>query len=154
MALFLLFRLGNDPYAIEASRVVRVLPLAGLKEFPHAPFGIVGLLDLHGAPVPVVDLSLCATGNPCRQRLTTRIMLVSYAAPVGQRLLGIMAEGVCRTERLDPAQFVSPGIDPGEARYLGPVLERYGDLIQWIDPANLFAPEVADRLFPGEECHE
>ena len=154
MALFILFRLGGDPYAIEASQVVRVLPLASLKEFPQAPPGIAGLLDLHGAPVPVVDLSLCATGVPCRQRLTTRVMLVRYAAPVGERLLGIMAEGVCRTERFDPEQFVTSGIDPGEARYLGPVLERDGELIQLIKPARLLTLEVTARLFPGKNNHE
>jgi chemotaxis-related protein WspB len=154
MALFILFRLGGDPYAIEASQVVRVIPLASLKEFPQAPPGIAGLLDLHGSPVPVVDLSLCATGVPCRQRLTTRVMLVTYAAPAGNRLLGIMAEGVCRTERLDPEKFVSPCIDPGEARYLGPVLERDGELIQRIEPASLLTPQVAARLFPEESGHD
>lgn len=154
MALFILFRLGTDPYAIDAARVVRVVPLATLKEFPLAPPGIAGVLDLHGAPVPVVDLSLCATGTPCRQRLTTRVMIVPFAAPAGERLFGIMAEGICRTERLDPAQFVSPGIDPGDARYLGPVLERDGELIQLIRPERLLTPEVAARLFTEEPGHE
>lgn len=154
MALFILFRLGSDPYAIDASQVVRVIPLAKLKEFLQAPPGIAGLLDLHGAPVPVVDLSLCATGIPCRQRLTTRIILVNYSSPVGERLLGIMAEGACRAEKLDPERFVSPGIDPGEARFLGPVLERDGELIQRIEVANLLTPEVAARLYTQENKHE
>ena len=154
MTLFILFRMGCDTYAIEARQVVRVVPLASLKEFPLTPPGIVGLLDFHGSPVPIVDLGLCATGTPCRRLLTTRVMLVTYAAPAGERLLGIMAEGVCRSVRFDPKRFVNPGIDPGEARYLGPVLERDGELIQRIEVASLLTPEVVARLFPEENGHE
>ena len=37
--LFLLFQLGNDRYALDASRVVEVLPLVELKHLPLAPRG-------------------------------------------------------------------------------------------------------------------
>ena len=40
--LFLLFRLGHDRYALEARRVVEVVPLLALKKIPQAPRGVVG----------------------------------------------------------------------------------------------------------------
>ena len=38
--LFLVFRLGNDRYAIEATQVVEVLPLVNWKCVPRAPAGV------------------------------------------------------------------------------------------------------------------
>ena len=35
--LFLLFQLGQDRYALDASRVVEVVPLLTLKQFPRPP---------------------------------------------------------------------------------------------------------------------
>ena len=55
--LFLLFQIGKDRYALEASRVVEVVPLLALKELPQAPKGVAGLFNYRGALVPAVDLS-------------------------------------------------------------------------------------------------
>jgi methyl-accepting chemotaxis protein WspA len=54
----------------------RVLPVARLKSLPGAPHYVPGLLDLHGEPVPVIDLSRLAGSPPDAVRYDTRILLV------------------------------------------------------------------------------
>jgi len=51
LMLFLLFQLGQDRYALEASRVIEVLPLVSLKRIPQAPRGVAGLFNYRGRPV-------------------------------------------------------------------------------------------------------
>ena len=62
--LFLLFQLGSDRYAIDALRVVEVLPCVQVKQIPHAPAGIAGVINYRGAPVPVLDLCLLTLRRP------------------------------------------------------------------------------------------
>jgi len=47
--LFLQFQLGKDRYALDASVVVEVLPLLGIKRIPHAPDAVVGAFNYRGS---------------------------------------------------------------------------------------------------------
>src|SRR5258705_7379594 len=96
--LFLVFELGKDRYAIEASRVVEVLHQVNLKQVPRAPGGVAGVLDYHGAPVPLIDLSELALGRPSRKWMSTRIILVEYRGTSGEtHVLGLLAEQATET---------------------------------------------------------
>jgi chemotaxis-related protein WspB len=150
--LFVLFKLGADTYALDAKRVARVLPLVTLKALPQAPAGVVGLLNYRGQAIPVVDLTLGATGTPSAELMTTRIILLDY--PVDDTrtaLLGVVAERVSRAERLPIEKFTAPDVDVPEARYLGPVICFEGEMIQRIQIRDLLPPETRARLFPPSE---
>ena len=56
----LLFHIGRDRYGLPLASIVRVLPLLELKQLPLTPDYVAGLMDLHGVPVPVIDLSRLA----------------------------------------------------------------------------------------------
>ncbi|MCX7019688.1 MAG: chemotaxis protein CheW [bacterium] len=151
--LFVLLKIDADTYALDAERVVKILPLVTLKLTPHSPHGIAGLLNYRQQAVPVADLTMCATGRASRPMLTTRILLVNY--PAGSEtahLLGVIAEGISRTEQLDPDKFEEAGIEAREAGYLGPVMAHNGELIQRIEIEHLLTEETKARLFTGEEA--
>ena len=58
-ALVLLVAAGSDGLVcIDLDDVERVLPLAGVQEIPGAPDYLVGLMNLHGQTLPVIDLAL------------------------------------------------------------------------------------------------
>jgi chemotaxis-related protein WspB len=147
--LFLVFQLGVDRYAVEARRVSQVLPLVALKSLPGAPAGVAGLLDYRGMPVPVVDLSALALGEPAARRVSTRLLLVDYAPPRGgTRLLGLLAERTTETLNCDPLKFRPVEVANGQAPYLGPVLHDSRGLIQRIEIAALLTDELRVALFP------
>ncbi|HWY77849.1 MAG TPA: chemotaxis protein CheW, partial [Verrucomicrobiae bacterium] len=121
--MFLLFYLGQDRYAIEASRVVEVLPLVELKRIPESPQGVAGLFNFRGQPVPAVDLSQLTLGQPAAECLSTRLIVVNYPDEKGrQHPLGLIAERATELIRRDTAQFIEPGLNLGGPPYLGPVL--------------------------------
>ena len=62
--LFLLFHLGDDCYAIDASQVVEVLPLVNIKKMLRSPQGVFGTINYHGTFVPIVDLTEMALDSP------------------------------------------------------------------------------------------
>jgi len=146
----LAFHIGPGRYALPLAAVLRVLPAARLSALPGSPDYVAGLLDLHGDPVPVIDLSRLA-GSPAEAvRYDTRILLVDVPAAGRLRRLGLLAERVTGIETLAQAP-----VDAGvlAAPWLGQVA-RAGNgtapdtsLLQLIEPAQLLAPEVAALLF-------
>jgi chemotaxis-related protein WspB len=146
--LFLLFQLGKDRYALEASRVVEVVPLLSLRRLPHAPKGVAGVFNYRGRPVPAVDLSELTLGRPACERLSTRIIVVNYPDAAGQsHLLGLVAEKATEMLRKEMKDFVDPGVNIAAAPYLGPVLMDEGGPIQWLYEQRLLSEPVRELLF-------
>lgn len=149
--LFLLFRLGNDRYAIAARQVAEVLPMLETKQIPQAPAAVRGAFDFRGQPVPLIDLTQLALGRPAREQLSTRIVLVDYPdGRGGMRLLGLLAEHVTETLQRNPEDFRDAGVEVPDAPWLGRVASDAGGLVQWVEVAQLLTPELRALLFPAE----
>lgn len=55
---FLTFFLGGQRFGVPLETVAEICPYRTLNRMPHMPKGVVGLLDLRGSVIPVVDLRL------------------------------------------------------------------------------------------------
>jgi len=153
--LFVLFQLGQERYALDASHVVEVVPLLALKELPQAPKGVAGIFNYRGRPVPAIDLSQLTLGRKAAERLSTRIIIVNYAGPAGaSHLLGLVTERATEMLRRDAKDFVESGIRVAATPYLGPVLMDDKGAIQWIDEHRLLSESVRQLLFAPDTTHE
>ena len=142
--LYLLFQIGNDRYALEASHAAEVIPFIALKKILHAPRGVAGIFNYHGKPVTALDLCELTVGRPARERLSTRIILVKFSDPSGrERVVGLIAEHATEIMRRDERDFVSPGVKVAAAPYLGPVVMDEKGVIQLLR-ASGFAAMAGD----------
>ena len=145
--LFLVFHLDNDRYALEASQVVEVLPLVGIKKRLGSPRGVVGTIDYHRTFVPVIDLSELALGHRAPPRLSTRIILVRCSEEKGQSpLLGLVAEKATETMRCEAADFMASGIANDDAPYLGAIAMGAHGAIQRIELKKLLPATVSNLV--------
>ena len=151
-ALFLVFRIGSERYALKATEVAEVLPRLPLKPIAHAPQWVAGIFAHRGALVPVIDLSALTFGAPAQARTSTRLVLVNYQPEpwLEARWLGLILEQATDTLRCDPAQFQPYGLDNRQAPYLGPVREDALGLMQWIGVNDLLPDGVRAGLFSAE----
>jgi chemotaxis-related protein WspB len=148
--LFLLFQLGAGRYALEASRVVEVVPLLELKRLPQAPPGVTGIFNYRGQPVPAVDLCSLTLGQPATEHLSTRMIIMNFPDGRGnERLVGLIAEHATEMLRKNPEDFVDSGIRVSTAPYLGPILLDPQGPIQWVHEQRLLAEPLRDMLFSG-----
>jgi chemotaxis-related protein WspB len=146
--LFLLFQLGKDRYALEASRVVEVVPLLGFRRLPQAPKAVAGMFNYRGRAVPVVDLCELMLGQPASERLSTRIIIINYPdAEGGNHLLGLIAEQATTMLRTEAMDFADTGVQIAKAPYLGPMLMDSSGPIQWVHEQHLLSAPVRDLLF-------
>jgi chemotaxis-related protein WspB len=145
--LFLLFQIGQDRYALEASRVIEVVPMVALKHLPQSPAGVAGVFNYRGCPAPAIDLSQLTLGRPARERLSTRIIIVRWPGDEHpERVLGLVAENATEMLRKEAKDFVDPGIRLHSAPYLGPVLMDAKGVIQWIHEQKLISEPIRQLL--------
>ena len=151
--LFLLFQLGKERYALQASGVVEVVPLLELKPLPQAPRGVAGIFNYRGRPVPAVDLCALTLGQPASERFSTRIIIVNYPDDRGtNHLLGLIAEHVTEMLRKDVNEFLDSGLRLNAAPYLGPILMDNKSPVQWIYEQRLLPEPVRNLLFSAAEA--
>jgi chemotaxis-related protein WspB len=145
--LFVLFHLGKERYVLEANRVVEIVPLLELKQFPQSPPGVAGVFIYRGRPVPALDLCRLTLGRPAAEHLSTRIIIVNYGnAPDEEQLVGLIAERATETIRREPKDFSEPGVKLSSAPFLGPVLTDAKGVIQLISTQKLLQENLRGLL--------
>ena len=149
--LFVVFRLGEDRYALNSREVVEVLPLVRIGRVPGAPPAIAGIILYRGVPVPVLDLKQLLTGSPSDYRAGTRVLIVDHRDMAGStRRLGLIAERCTETLRREPADFVSSGIVAPSHTARRVAVDGQG-LIQQLDLETLIPAELAAHLHQDVE---
>lgn len=123
----LLFRVGNEPWAIAVSQVQAVVPLVTLQKLPYGLFNqpkssqlecnqtkpsqpnSIELMTYRGQNVPVIDVSALMSNRPSPQTLNTRIAIVEATAPTDKAhrqpanlSVGLILEQVSETAALEP----------------------------------------------------
>ena len=143
----LVFTIGPDRYALRLAAIARVLPVAELKAVALAPAWVAGLLDLHGEPVPVIDLARLA-GMPAEQIwFDTRIVLADYALGAGATAcIGLLCEHVLGIADIAPDVLRDSGV--AGARFMGQVASTANGMLQLIEIGELLPAEVRAVLFP------
>lgn len=146
----LVFHIGPDRYGLRLRDIERVVPLVALKQVPLAPPWVAGIMDLHGRPVPVIDLSHLAGFIAGQAWVDTRIILAPYRLPDGALApIGLQAEHVTGIEEIDEASLREAGVD--SAPFLGKVASAAGGMLQLVELAQLLAPDVCELLYRNEE---
>jgi chemotaxis-related protein WspB len=148
----LVFHIGPDRYGLPLRQIRRVLPLMELKGLPLAPHAVAGLMNLHGQPVPVIDLARLAGYEASADNFDTRIVLADYTAPGGAvHALGLLAERVQGVQEVDDSALADAGVRA--APFLGQISARGpgGDgagMVQLVVLDRLLPAEVREALFP------
>lgn len=146
--LFVLFHLGPERYALDAQRVVEVVPLLALKKVPQAPRGVAGMFLYRGRPVPALDLCELTVNRPAQEHFSTRIIIINHPTKDGdEQMLGLIAERVTETMRRDEKEIVEASKRVAGSTFLGPVLTDADGVIQLINPEKLVQENLRTQLF-------
>ncbi|MGC3960594.1 MAG: chemotaxis protein CheW [Verrucomicrobiota bacterium] len=146
--LFVLFHLGAERYALEAQRVVEIVPLLALKKIPQAPRGVAGLFIYRGRPVPALDLCQLTLGRSAAEHFSTRIIIISYSPAAGvEQFVGLIVERATETLRREPKDFVESGVRVTNSAFLGPMLKDANGVVQLVNPERLLHQHASAQLF-------
>jgi purine-binding chemotaxis protein CheW len=91
---YLAFGLGGEAFAMEIRFVKEVLQFEDLTQVPLMPPFIRGVINLRGAVVPVIDLSVRFGRSPTGISRRTCIVILEAPRAAGTIVLGIMVDSV------------------------------------------------------------
>jgi purine-binding chemotaxis protein CheW len=95
---YLAFTLGGETYGMDIRSIKEVIQYGGLTEVPLMPAFLRGVINLRGAVVPVIDLSVRFGRAPTEINRRTCVVILELA----RMLLGVMVDNV--SEVLEIAQ--------------------------------------------------
>ena len=98
------FRLADEEYGIEISKVREIILVGEITEVPQTPAYVKGLINLRSTVIPIVDLKL-RFGLPEIDRTDdTRIVVVD----VGGKTIGVIVDEVNEVLRISREQIAPP----------------------------------------------
>jgi chemotaxis signal transduction protein len=101
---YLLFEVGGRPYCVYLSAVREVRRLGAITEVPQSPEHVLGVMNLRGDILPVVDLQHLLTGSP---RVSTEVQTTCLIGEANERLAAFCVDVVSDVVEID-AQAVLP----------------------------------------------
>ena len=130
----LTFVLGEESYGVDIRHVQEIRGWSPPTPIPEAPPHILGVLDLRGAIVPIIDLRLRIGMDTANNSATTVIVVLSVATKRGPRLFGVMVDRVSDVVNVDAASLRAvPLGNHGSADYLLGLVSRGEDMVLLLD---------------------
>ena len=138
------FRLGEEVYGVNVMQVQEVLRVTEVAPVPGAPHYVLGIVNLRGNVVTVMDTRSRFGLPPAELDDAARIVIIETQGQVFGMLVDSVAEVVeLRASQVDPTPNV--GADDS-ARYLQGVASLDGDLLILVDLDRLLSDEEWDEL--------
>lgn len=150
---YVTFGLDDESFAVPVEVVREILDHEDAFRIPHGPNYLLGLRDVRGQGVPVIDLRLRLGMTGMTRTPHTRVLVIDV--PLGGRLLtlGLVADRVFEVASFkNDAIEAAPDIGVGwPSEYISGVVRRDGGFVVIIDLARLFT--ASDAVALGGAMH-
>jgi purine-binding chemotaxis protein CheW len=105
---------ADELFAAPVSKVQEILDMRPIARLPRAPDNLLGMIDVRGEGIPVLDLRQTLGIDPVSDTENTRIVVLSINGPQGPLTVGLRADRVFEvtildSETLDPPPAISAG---------------------------------------------
>ena len=97
----LTFVLGNETYGVDILRVQEIRGYSAVTKIPHSPTHVLGVLNLRGSIVPIVDLRMRFALERAEYTAVTVIIVVSVNADNTRHDFGVVVDGVSDVVSVD-----------------------------------------------------
>lgn len=131
---YLIFRINNSLFAISTLAVKEIFLLPELTPILEAPPGIVGVIDVRGQILPVMDLNFRFGQQTNNYSLTTQVIVLEQ----GEQNLGIIVDEVSEVRDLSTMDIANqPAVDRNSHQFIAGVVRSENDILVIINLANL-----------------
>ncbi|MBS0422414.1 MAG: purine-binding chemotaxis protein CheW [Proteobacteria bacterium] len=150
----LTFVLGNETYGVDILRVREIRGWTPVTKIPHAPPQVLGVLNLRGSIVPVVDLRMQLALERADYTKITVIIVLSVHSGATRHEVGVVVDGVSdvidvAAADLRPAPELGPRSATDYIRGLATLADR---MVVLLDIDRLIGNQLSDTTAaqPGQ----
>jgi purine-binding chemotaxis protein CheW len=143
---YLTFQLVGQRYGVEILRVQEIKGWEKPTRLPHSPEYVLGVINLRGAVVPILDLRRRFGLGDAEYGRTTVVIVVMVETPRGELTAGMVVDGVCEVCNIGPQDLRAPpemaaAIDTDFVRGLAMVDDK---MLILLDVVRLIGTTLAD----------
>ena len=122
---FLTFKLAGEEYGVGILSVQEIRGWSAVTAIPHSPNWLLGVINLRGAVVPIIDLRIKFNFAKAEYNEFTVVIILN----VGTRVVGIVVDGVSdvitlSSEQIKPAPSLGSNTDTSHIIGFGTLDER------------------------------
>ncbi|MFO1237064.1 MAG: chemotaxis protein CheW [Alphaproteobacteria bacterium] len=124
------FRIGEQEFCLDIMAVREIRGGAATTPLPHSPDFVLGVINLRGAVLPIIDLK--ARLGLGKGETTERSVVI--VVRIGSRLVGLLVDAVSEILAADPSMIQptpSIGCDT-VTRFVRGILTMDGRMVSWI----------------------
>lgn len=134
-------QLDADLFALPVAQVQEILDLQPLLKVPRWPAPLLGVVDVRGEGVAVIDLRNMLGLTPSADNTTTRLVVLRLDTPRGAVRIALKTERVIEVTDLDDntlGTLPETGNAEWNTRFVAGLGRRNGQLVAVLDLAQMF----------------
>jgi purine-binding chemotaxis protein CheW len=145
---YLMFSLDGETFAVAIGCVREIIEYPGLTSIPLAPAFIRGVINLRGAVVPVIDLSVRFGRAATNVNRRTCVIIVEVRNGDQLHLLGVVVDGVTEVRDVDASEVEKqPEFGSGlRSDFVAGMLRREQGFVVILDIATVLSGEELSAL--------
>jgi purine-binding chemotaxis protein CheW len=148
---YLTFMLAGEEYGVDILRVQEIKGWDRATRIPHTPEFVLGVINLRGAVVPILDLRRRFGLETVEFGPTTVVIVVRAGGPRGERTVGIVVDAVSEVYNVDPDDMKPPpdvcgSVDSIFVKSLATIDKK---MLILLDVDRLIGSSLAEEAAPG-----
>jgi purine-binding chemotaxis protein CheW len=151
---YLTFKLGDEVFALDIGKVREVLDLISITKVPRTPEFMLGVINLRGSVVPVVDMRLKFGMTKTENTVNTCIIIVEVTVDNETTVLGALADSVQEVLDLEPGH-IEPAPKIGtrlNTEFIKGMGKRDNRFIIILDIDKIFSTDELSLVRSGQEA--
>ena len=150
---YLMFTLGNETFACRINSIREIIECPAMTAIPLAPAFLRGVINLRGAVVPVIDLSVRFERGQTLIAERTCIVILEVESEEGTQLLGVIVDGVnavleVEAHEIEPRPNLGNGI---RAEFIAGMIKQAEQFVLVLDMARVLSNEELAELVALEQ---
>lgn len=135
LAQVLTFRLADESYGVDILRVKEIRGWSAVTPVPESPLHVLGVLNLRGSIVPILDLRARFALEPMQPSPLTVIIVLSIHTATGTREYGLVVDSVSEVMQVEPGSLKEVPQLSGHvsAEFLKGLIEHQDELVMLLD---------------------
>lgn len=156
---YVTFRLGQELFGVEVARAKEILSLTPVTKVPQTPDYMLGVINLRGQVVPVIDMRLKLNLVARKKTEDTCIIVVEVMVDGEPITLGALADAVrevieIRADQIEPPPKLGSRLKTEFMTGMGKIDEQFIILLNFDRIFNTDELELLQEVGEHESCEE
>jgi purine-binding chemotaxis protein CheW len=148
---YLTFMLAGEEYGVDILRVQEIKGWGKVTRIPHTPDYVLGVINLRGAVVPILDLRRRFGLETIDFGPTTVVIVMRVGAGQEERTVGVVVDAVSEVYNVNTAEAMPPpdvcgNVDTVFVKALATIDEK---MLMLLDIDRLIGNSISGDLIPG-----